>query len=70
MILTGKTISADEAYNWGLVARVVDDSQVLETAIASARLIASYSSPIVLMAKEAINSGPIVILVHSRTTIT
>ncbi|KAF9508780.1 hypothetical protein BS47DRAFT_1377676 [Hydnum rufescens UP504] len=48
MILTGKTISAEEAYSWGLVARV-------DWRFASARLIASYSGPIVMMAKEAIN---------------
>jgi Enoyl-CoA hydratase/isomerase len=59
MILTGKTISAEEAYNWGLVARVAEDSEVLGLAIASARLIASFSGPIVMMAKEAINTGKI-----------
>jgi len=57
LILTGKTISADEAYGWGLIARVVPDAEVFDTAIASAKLMASYSQPVVLMAKEAINSA-------------
>jgi len=57
LILTGKTISGAEAHGWGLVARVLPDSEVLDTAIASAQLMASYSRPVVLMAKEAINSA-------------
>ena len=57
MILTGRNISADEALQWGLVARVIPDSEVLGTAIASAAQITSYSRPVVLMAKEAINAG-------------
>ena len=55
MILTGRMINAKEAKETGLVARVVPDSEVLKTAIAAAEDIASYSSPAVMMAKEAVN---------------
>ncbi|WP_313505330.1 enoyl-CoA hydratase [Stutzerimonas kunmingensis] len=55
LILTGRMLKADEAKQAGIVARVVPDESVLDTAIEIASTIASYNLPAVLMAKEAIN---------------
>jgi len=55
MILTGRMMEADEAERCGLVARVVAPERVLEEALAAAATIASYSQPIVMMAKETVN---------------
>lgn len=60
MILTGKTITADEAERSGLIARVLPDAEVLETAVASGKLMGNYSRPILYMAKEAVNAGTLV----------
>jgi len=57
LILTGGSISAQEAERCGLVARVLPPAQVLEAAIQTAQTIASYSSPITMMAKEAIQQA-------------
>ncbi|MGL4592866.1 MAG: enoyl-CoA hydratase-related protein, partial [Aestuariivirga sp.] len=55
MILTGRMMEADEAERCGLVARVVAPERVLDEALAAAAKIASYSQPIVMMAKETVN---------------
>ncbi|MGY8632080.1 enoyl-CoA hydratase-related protein [Bradyrhizobium sp. 14AA] len=55
MILTGRLISAAEARSAGLVARVVPDLDLLATALDAAAIIAGYSLPAVMMAKEAVN---------------
>jgi len=57
LILTGGSISAQEAEKSGLVARVLPPAQVLDAAIQTAQTIAGYSSPVVMMAKEAINQA-------------
>ena len=73
MILTGENLTASEALASGLVAKVLPNEQVVDAAIAAgtshpfhfektltenaARTIASYSSPIIMMAKEAVNRG-------------
>lgn len=57
LILTGRTITAQEAYMWGIISRVLPDDEVFDFALESASLIASYSRPVILMAKEAINTG-------------
>lgn len=57
LILTGRTITAQEAFMWGVVSRVLPDDQVFDFAIESAKLIASYSRPVILMAKESVNAG-------------
>lgn len=57
LILTGRTITAQEAFAWGVVSRIVPDEQLFDVAVESAKQIASYSRPVVLMAKEAINVG-------------
>lgn len=55
LILTGRMMDAAEAERSGLVARVVTQEKLLEEALAAAAKIASYSLPIVIMAKETVN---------------
>ena len=55
LILTGRMMDAAEAERCGLVARVVPPEKLLEEALAAAAKIASYSQPIVMMAKESVN---------------
>src|SRR5262249_9729040 len=55
MILTGRMMDAAEAERSGLVARVVPADKLMEEALAVAAKIASFSLPIVLMAKETVN---------------
>lgn len=55
LILTGRMMDAEEAKSAGLVARLVDDDKVLETAIDAAAQIASYSKSAVRWAREAVN---------------
>lgn len=49
VILTGRTLTADEALRYGVVSRVVDDGTVLATALELARQIAT-SSPLAVQA--------------------
>ncbi len=53
--LTGRMIDAAEAERSGLVARVVPAEKLEEEALAAAAKIASFSLPVVLKIKEAIN---------------
>ncbi|MFM8748244.1 MAG: enoyl-CoA hydratase [Aestuariivirga sp.] len=55
LILTGRMMDAAEAERSGPVARVVAPDRLLEEALAAAGKIASYSRPIVMMAKETVN---------------
>jgi len=55
LILTGRMMDAAEAERSGLVARVVAPDRLLEEALSAAGKIASYSQPIVMMAKETVN---------------
>jgi enoyl-CoA hydratase len=55
LILTGRMMDAAEAERCGLVARVVASEKLLDEALAAAAKIASYSQPIVMMAKETVN---------------
>src|SRR5499427_1996980 len=53
--LTGRMIDAAEAERSGLVSRVVPADKLFDEALAVAAKIASYSLPVVLKVKEAIN---------------
>ncbi len=55
LILTGRMMDAAEAERAGMVARIVPAGDLMEEALAAAHKIASYSRPIVMMAKEAVN---------------
>jgi len=53
MILTGETMSSDEALSSGLIAKVFPQEELLDAAIEAAEKMASFSLPILAMAKEA-----------------
>ncbi len=53
-MLTGRTVTADEAYQRGLVSELVDDDRLLERALELAGLIAANSSLAVQMTKRAL----------------
>jgi enoyl-CoA hydratase len=55
MVLTARMMDATEAERAGLVSRVVPADKLMEEAMAAAATIASYSSPMVMMAKESVN---------------
>ena len=55
MILTGRMMEAVEAERCGLVSRIVSQEKLLEEAVIAASKIASFSQPVVMMAKEAVN---------------
>ncbi|MDH5352595.1 MAG: enoyl-CoA hydratase [Betaproteobacteria bacterium] len=55
MILTARTIDAEEALRAGLVSRVVPAEKLMEEAMAMAGKIAGYSLPVAMMAKESVN---------------
>ncbi|MCE2745353.1 MAG: enoyl-CoA hydratase [Burkholderiales bacterium] len=55
LCLTGRLMDAAEAERAGLVSRVVPAEKCLDEAIEAATVIAAYSNPSVMMAKESIN---------------
>ncbi len=55
MILTGRTMEAEEAERAGLVSRIVPAADLVDEAIKVAERIADMSGPAVAMAKEAVN---------------
>jgi enoyl-CoA hydratase len=55
MILTGRRMDAAEAERSGLVSRVVKLEELVEEAVKTAEKIASFSRPVVYMAKESVN---------------
>lgn len=55
LCLTGRLMDAAEAERAGLVSRVVPADRCLDEAIEAATVIAAYSIPSVMMAKESIN---------------
>ena len=57
LVLTGNMITAEEAEKAGLVARVYPVEKLVDEALKTAEVIAAYSSPVVVMAKEAVNKG-------------
>lgn len=59
LMLTGRTFSAQEAAEWGVVSRVVGEGEgeVVKEAVEMAKLIASRGQISVRTAKEAINAA-------------
>ena len=55
LCLTGRMMDAAEAERAGLVSRVVANDKLLNEAIAAATLIAQFSLPSVMLAKQSIN---------------
>jgi enoyl-CoA hydratase len=55
MILTGRLMEAAEAERCGLVSRIVAPDQLLDEAVETAAKIATFSQPVAMMAKEAVN---------------
>eukprot|EP00164_Ancoracysta_twista_P002881 GFYU01003835.1.p1 GENE.GFYU01003835.1~~GFYU01003835.1.p1 ORF type:complete len:309 (-),score=53.06 GFYU01003835.1:81-962(-) len=57
LCLTGDFMGADEAERKGLVSRVVPASELVDSALDTAKKIASMSKPITAMCKEAVNAS-------------
>ena len=57
MVLTGRMMDGEEAERAGLVARLVEDNEVFDTAMEIAQTIASKSRPVVMIAKDAVNAA-------------
>lgn len=55
MILTARLMEAAEAESCGLVSRIVAAEKLLDEAVATAAKIATFSQPVAMMAKEAVN---------------
>ena len=55
MILTGRLMEAAEAESCGLVSRIVAPDKLLDEAVTTAAKIATFSQPVAMMAKEAVN---------------
>ncbi|KAB2698780.1 enoyl-CoA hydratase [Ochrobactrum sp. Kaboul] len=57
MILSGRALSAAEAQSMGLVSRVVPAGTQVQEAVKLAAKVATYSRPVVQLAKEAVNKA-------------
>lgn len=57
VILTGRPFTAVEAYQWGLVNRVLSSAEVVPQALATADIIASNAPISVRQAKQSISRG-------------
>lgn len=57
LILTGREIGAEEAHDWGLVNRVVEEGEALEEALETARVIASFPQQTVRTDRNAVYDG-------------
>ena len=55
LCLTARMMDAQEAEKSGLVARIFPVDKLLEETLAAAQMIASFSLPVVMMVKEAVN---------------
>lgn len=56
MALTGRTVSADEAREWGLI-NTVTDGEVVDEALRYAKMIAENSPDAVIISREGIKMG-------------
>ena len=57
LVLTGRTIDAQEALRAGIAARVVPAGALLNEALAAAETVAGMSLPVAMLAKEAVNQA-------------
>jgi len=55
IIFTGKTFSAEEAYQWGLVNKLCDTETLMEETIQTARLIANNAPQSIMRAKRSVS---------------
>jgi enoyl-CoA hydratase len=55
LCLTARMMDAEEAERAGLVSRIIPAANLVDEAIAAATVIAGYSLPAVMMAKESVN---------------
>lgn len=55
MCLTGRMMEAEEAERCGLVSRIVSPGDLRDEAVRTAKQIAAFSTPIVMLTKEAVN---------------
>ncbi len=55
LVLTGRTMDAEEAERAGLVSRIFPADALLDEALKAAREIAGYSLPVLMMLKESVN---------------
>jgi enoyl-CoA hydratase len=55
MILTGRSMSAEEAERAGLVSRVIVASDLLEQSLAAAQIIAGFAKTATLAARESVD---------------
>lgn len=55
LLLTGRALTAEEARAAGLVSRIVPDDQLKAEALAVARQVASFSSPVARRIKASVN---------------
>ncbi|RDL38900.1 uncharacterized protein BP5553_03240 [Venustampulla echinocandica] len=57
MALTGRRLRAEEAKEWGLVNRVVEDGKVVDAALEIARMITGNSPDAVIVSREGVKIG-------------
>jgi enoyl-CoA hydratase/carnithine racemase len=57
LLLTGRVVNADEAYQYGLVEYVYPDSNMLEKVVELASQIASYPGLVTAATKQCVNHG-------------
>ncbi|GAB4239907.1 MAG: enoyl-CoA hydratase [Methyloligellaceae bacterium] len=55
MCLTGRRMDAEEAERAGVVSRIIEEGDLVEEALKVAEKAASFSRPVSMMAKEAVN---------------
>lgn len=57
MVLTGRTLSAGEAREWGLVNKVVKKGTCVQKAIEMAKLVAANSPDSIIVSREGVKMG-------------